>query len=105
MRAVGEPDRGGGAADLLHGDAMVEVAHGGTTVLFRRGDAEHAEVAEFAPEVGGELVLAVDGGGAGGDFVGGEVGRPGHAGRRRSRPRSKSKPRKLFNIGRPPLSR
>ena len=72
MRAVGQPDRGRGAADLLHRHDMLEIAHAGAAVFLLDGDAEHAERAELAPEVGGEVVVAVDGGGARRDLVGGE---------------------------------
>src|SRR5690606_24732146 len=41
-----------------------EVAHGAAAVLFLDGDAEQAHVAEFAPQVHGEFVAAVDVGGA-----------------------------------------
>ena len=53
---------------------MIEVAHPGAAVFLWGGDAEHAEIAELAPEIGGEVVVAVDRGGAGSDFVSGEAG-------------------------------
>ena len=68
MRAVGKADGGGGAGNLLHRDEVGKVAHAGTAELLGHGDAEQAERAELLPQVGGELVLVVDGGGARGDF-------------------------------------
>jgi hypothetical protein len=73
VRAVGQADRGGGAADLLHGHHVLEVAHAGAAVLLLHGDAEDAELAELAPEVGGELVARVDLGRARRDLGGGET--------------------------------
>jgi hypothetical protein len=58
VRAVGQADRGRGAADLLHGHHVLEVAHAGAAVLLLHGDAEDAEVAELAPEVGGNSLRA-----------------------------------------------
>ncbi len=73
VRAVGQADGGGGAGDFFHGDGVGEVAHAGPAILFGHGDAEQADGAEFLPEIGGEIVIAIDGGGAGGDFGGGEA--------------------------------
>src|SRR6185369_8543903 len=55
VRAVGEADRGGGAADFLHGYDV-------------------GEVAEFGPEIAREFVRTVDLRGAGGDFGRGKFG-------------------------------
>ena len=60
MRAVRKPDRGRAARDLLHRDDVREVAHRRAAVLFLDRDAEQAEGAELAPQVGGELVRLVD---------------------------------------------
>ena len=38
MRAVGQADRGRGARDLLHRDAMLEIAEAEAAVFLRRGD-------------------------------------------------------------------
>ena len=72
MRAVGQADRGRGAGDFFHRHDVFEVAHAGAAVFLLHGDAEHAEIAELAPEVGRELVVAVDRGGARRDLLGGE---------------------------------
>ena len=72
MRAVGQADGGRGAADLLHRDAMFQIAHRGAAILLRRGDPEDADFTELAPEIGGEVVVAVDGRRARGDLIGGE---------------------------------
>ena len=72
MRAVGQPDRGRGAADLLHRHHVREIAHAGAAVFLLDGDAEQAERAQLGPQVGGEVVVAVDGGGARRDLGGGE---------------------------------
>ena len=73
VRAVGETDRRRGAADFLHRDDVREVAHRRAAVFLVDGDAEQAEVAQLAPQVGRELVGAVDLGGARRDLVGGEL--------------------------------
>src|SRR5690606_11705026 len=64
MRTVGQPHRGAGAGDFFHGDHVRQVAHIGTAVFFAHSDAEHAQFAELAPQVHGELVAGVDLGGA-----------------------------------------
>ena len=51
VRAVGEPDRGRAAADLLHGDAVLEVAEPRAAVLLLHRDAVQAHVAELRPQV------------------------------------------------------
>ena len=72
MRAIRQPDRGRSPGDFLHCHDMLQIAHAGAAVFVLHGDAEHAEVAEFAPEIHGKGVVAVDGRGAWGDFIGGE---------------------------------
>src|SRR6184192_3283311 len=56
MRAVREPDRGRGARDLFHGDDVREIAHRRAAVFLFHRDAQQAEVAELAPEIGREFV-------------------------------------------------
>ncbi len=51
---------------------MLEIAHAGAAVFFLNGDPEHAEIAELAPQVGGERVVLIDRGGARCDLIGGE---------------------------------
>ncbi|MCY1562693.1 hypothetical protein D9M68_1001340 [compost metagenome] len=72
MGAVGEGDRGRGAADLFHGDDVGQVAKARTAIFLFDGDAEQAHVAELLPHVGREQVVAVDGGSARGEFGGNE---------------------------------
>ena len=60
VRAVGQADRGRGARDLLHRDDVFQIAHAGAAVFLLHGDAEHAEVAELAPQVHRERIVAVD---------------------------------------------
>src|SRR5262245_9053700 len=79
MRAVGEPDRGGGARNLLHGDAVLEVAEARPAPFLLHRDAVHAELAELGPQVAREGVAAVDLAGARRDAV---VGAAAHAGAR-----------------------
>ena len=43
---------------------MGDVAHAGAAVFLLDREAEHAQVTHLAPEIGGEVVVAVDGGGA-----------------------------------------
>ena len=73
--AVGEADGGGRAADLLHRHDMFEIAHAGAAILLGGGDAEQAERAHLAPEVGGKVVRLVDGGRARRDLLRGEAHR------------------------------
>src|SRR5262245_66398366 len=73
MRAVGKPNRGRAAADLLHGDTMLQVAEAGTAVLLLHRDAEHAELAQPRPELAGKLVAPVDLGGERGDHIAAEA--------------------------------
>ena len=49
MRAVGEADRAGGARNLLHRDAMFEIAEPGAAIGLRDGDAVQAERAHLRP--------------------------------------------------------
>ena len=60
VRAVAEPDGGGRAAHLLHGDAVLEVAEAAAAFLLLHGEPEQPEVAEPGPEVARELVARVD---------------------------------------------
>ena len=73
MRAVRQADRGGGAGDLLHRDDVLEIAHAGAAVFLLDRDAEHAEIAQLAPQIHRECVVAIDRRGAWRDLVGGEV--------------------------------
>src|SRR5262249_15112359 len=73
MRAIGEPDRRRGAAHLPHRDHMVEIAQAGAAKFLLDRDAENSDVAHLPPEIGGELVLAVDVGGARRDLPGCEA--------------------------------
>ena len=77
MGAVGQPDGGRAAADLLHGDAVLEVAEARAAVLLLHRDAEQAQLAELRPQCARELVGLVDLGGDRRDLVGGEAA---HAG-------------------------
>ena len=54
MRAVGQADRAGGAADLLHGHAVREIAEAGAAELLLDGDAVQAELAELRPQIARE---------------------------------------------------
>src|SRR5690606_34994799 len=45
--AVGQANRGGGAADFFHGDDVCQVAHVGAAVFFTHGDTQQAHVAHF----------------------------------------------------------
>ena len=47
--AVGQPDRGRRAADLLDRDAMGEIAHAGSTIVRIGGDAQETEFSKFRP--------------------------------------------------------
>ena len=73
MRAVGQADRGGGARDFLHRDAVLEIAEPGAAPFLLDRDAVHAELAQLRPQVAREGVAAVDLVGARRDLVGGEA--------------------------------
>ena len=73
MRAVGKPDGAGGARNLLHRDAMFQIAEPGAAILLRDGDAVQAERTHLRPELAREPVLAVDPLGKRRDPVGGEA--------------------------------
>src|SRR5262249_31448968 len=73
MRAIGQPDRGGGARDFLHRDAVLEIAEPRPAPFLLDRDAVHAQLAELGAEVGREGVAAVDLVGARGDALGGET--------------------------------
>ena len=75
MRAVGEADRGRGARDFFHRDAMLEIAEAEAAVFLRRGDPVQAERAHLGPEVAWKEVVAVDRRGARRDFSLGEFSR------------------------------
>ncbi len=65
MGAVGQADRGRGARDFLHRDAVLEIAEARPAIVLLHRDAEQAEPAHLLPEVHRELVGAVDLRGAG----------------------------------------
>ena len=69
VRAVAQADCGAGAADFFHRHHVSQVAQPGAAVRLADGKAHHAELAELAPQVGRELVVAVDVGGAWCDLV------------------------------------
>ena len=60
VRAVRQADRRTGAADFLHRDHVRQVTHVGAAVFLADGDAQHAKIAHFLPEVHRELVIGVD---------------------------------------------
>ena len=60
MGAVGQADRAGGPADLLHRDAMRQVAQVRASVLFLDRDPQQSQIAHLRPPVLGKLVVAVD---------------------------------------------
>src|SRR5262249_38602872 len=68
----GEPNRRRAAADLLHGDDVLEIAEPGPAIVLLDGDAVQAERAKLRPEGARELVAAVDIGRQRSDLVAGE---------------------------------
>src|SRR5271165_3896430 len=60
MRPVGEADRGGAAADLLHRDAMGKVAHASAAIFFLDGDPVKTERAHLGPQLDRKAVGTVD---------------------------------------------
>ena len=60
MGAVGQADRAGRARNLLHGDAMLEIAEAGAAPLLLDRDAVNAERAELGPQIARKPVAAVD---------------------------------------------
>ena len=72
MRPVGQADRGRGARDLLHGEAMGDIAEARAAVLFLDRDAVQADRSHLRPQIAWEEVVAVDRGGARRDLLLGE---------------------------------
>src|SRR5690606_25209606 len=68
MRAITETHRGRSAADLLHRDHVLEIAHGGAAIGLFHGNPKEAEISEPRPEVARKLVRPVDLACAGGDL-------------------------------------
>ncbi|CAM5412138.1 hypothetical protein SSTU70S_01591 [Stutzerimonas stutzeri] len=64
MGAVGQGDRGRGAADLFHRHHAGQVAKAGAAVFLGNGHAEQTHLAELLPHVGRKQVVLVDGRGA-----------------------------------------
>src|SRR5579872_3763456 len=60
MRAVGQADRSGSPRDLLHCQAVLEIAEPGSAVLLLDRDAVQAEGAHCRPELARKTVLAID---------------------------------------------
>src|SRR4029077_21292604 len=60
MRAVRQADGGRAARNLLHRNAMREIAEPCPAVLLIDGDPEHAQLAELRPEIARKLVLAAN---------------------------------------------
>ena len=60
MRAIGQANRGRGAADLLHHQAMFEIAEACAAIGFLDGDTMQAECAHAWPQVARESVGAID---------------------------------------------
>ncbi|OIQ86770.1 hypothetical protein GALL_313590 [mine drainage metagenome] len=73
VRAVAQRHGSAGARDLLHRDHVRQIAHAGAAVGLGHRDAQQSEVAELAPQVHRELVVAVDLGRARRDLGDGEV--------------------------------
>ena len=73
MRTIGKPDGGGGAADFLHRHRVLEVAHAGAAELFFHRNAQYAERPQLPPQIGREIVVAVDGRRARRDLIGGKI--------------------------------
>src|SRR5690606_10472850 len=73
VRAIRKTHRRAGAGDLFHGHHMSKVTHIGAAIFFADGDTQYAQVAEFAPQIHGELVASVYFPRVGGDFSLGEV--------------------------------
>ena len=73
MGAVGEADGGRGAAHLLDGDDVLEVAQPRAAILLLDRDAVQAELAHLGPQLAREAVGLVDLGGDRRHLVGGET--------------------------------
>lgn len=59
MRAIAQPDGGGGAADFLDRDDMLEVAEAQPTKVFLYGDAVQTERTHLRPQVAGKPVFRI----------------------------------------------
>ena len=73
MRAIGQPDRGRGAADFLYRDDMIEIAQPQPAPLLLDGDPVQAQRAHRGPEFAREPVLGIGAGGQRGDLFVGEA--------------------------------
>ncbi len=73
VRAVAQADRGRGAADLLDGDDMLEIAEARAAEFLLDGDAVQAQLAHLGPQLAREPVGLVDLGGDRRDLGGGEA--------------------------------
>ena len=58
--AIGQTYGSASTRDFFHRDHMGQIAHIGSAVLLRHRDAQHAQVTKLAPQVHGELVIAID---------------------------------------------
>src|SRR5215210_5076466 len=60
MRAIGKTDRSRSARNLLHDDAMFDIAESRPAVLFLDSDAKHAKASKLRPKLARKLVAPVD---------------------------------------------
>ena len=68
MRAIGQTDGSRGPADLLHGDAMGEIAKARAAIIFLDRDAVQTESAHRGPQIDRKIIGAIDFGRARRDF-------------------------------------
>src|SRR4051794_13190399 len=73
MGSVGQAYRGGGARNLFHGDAVLEIAETRAAIFLLDGNAVEAKIAKLRLQVARKLVGLVDLGGARRDLVRREV--------------------------------
>jgi hypothetical protein len=72
MAGITETDARRRARDLFHRDNVRQISETGAAPFFFHGDAEHAQCAEFVPEISREVIVTIDGGRARRNLAGGE---------------------------------
>ena len=60
VRAIRQAYRCTGTRDFFHRHHVCQIAHVCTAIFLGHGDAQHAQLAKLAPQIHGELVVAVD---------------------------------------------
>ena len=60
VRAIGQAHGSTGTRNFLHRNHVGEIAHIGSAILLRDGDAQHSQLTKLAPYIHGELVSTIN---------------------------------------------